>query len=130
RSADGGMQCWSIDDLILDDALTTIPPGSFSQVRTADSIACALAVDGSVTCWGYDFDNRTGFVPGSFVDLAINRDHTCAVRADGRVTCWGDGAADPNNGHLFPPSDARLVQLEIGSRIGCGITDDARLVCW
>ncbi|MCC6526012.1 MAG: hypothetical protein IT373_25420 [Polyangiaceae bacterium] len=83
-----------------------------------------------MVCWGFDFYGITGLLGGSYVDLAMNRYNACAVRSDGSVHCWGDGAADPNNGHLFPPSDIAFVDVEIGSDIGCGLTTDTRLVCW
>jgi len=104
-------------------------PGKLGPVdlgpgRTARAISagmghtCAILDDGSVRCWGYNFDGELGYgnlgvgedvgdtqatLPGKVgpEDLGGHRAtaisaggrHTCAILDDGSVRCWGYGGA-------------------------------------
>jgi len=76
---------------------------------------CALAVDGSVWCWGSNTSGESGLgdietspspsqVPGlSNVDRVYAGDHnTCAVAHDGQVFCWGANGSGQAGAGVFP----------------------------
>jgi alpha-tubulin suppressor-like RCC1 family protein len=78
--------------------------------------ACALMGDGTVKCWGLNYDGQvgdgsnaaelltavsvsgiTGLTPeATAVDISAGSYHTCAAMANGTVRCWGHG----QNGQL------------------------------
>ncbi|MDP1619401.1 MAG: RCC1 repeat-containing protein, partial [bacterium] len=79
-----------------------------SQVTAGFDHACALKIDGSVNCWGYNpygqlGDNTTvnKNVPVQVVDadgtgsltdvneITAGMDYVCALKNDGSVFCWG-----------------------------------------
>ena len=45
--------------------------------------------DGSVACWGSDYNGQATPPTGSFVSVSAGARHTCGVRSDGSVACWG-----------------------------------------
>ena len=91
---------------------TPTPTASLGEGRTAISISagrihtCALLDDGSVSCWGDNYDGQVGdnsttnrYVPTPISSLGDGRTavaissgahHTCALLEDGSVSCWGD----------------------------------------
>ena len=125
------VRCWGFNgngqvgypgaELVGDDET----PGAAGPVdlgpgRTARALAagefhtCAALDDGTVRCWGFEFDGQLGYrtrdhigdneTPGSVgpVDLGAGRTatqvtagarHTCAVLDDGAVRCWGLGSS-------------------------------------
>jgi hypothetical protein len=72
---------------------STPPEGTFVKVVTGLSITCGIKTDGSIECWGLEFES--GEVPdGTFVDVAISPEGGCALNTAQEVVCWGD---------VFPP---------------------------
>lgn len=92
-----------------------------SHVTTA--FTCALRIDGTVWCWGYNFSGVLGKDPASFsiaptpiaIDGVSNVDsigtgysHICAVHDGGTgLYCWGDNAYQqlgvPNPAYSWVP---------------------------
>lgn len=83
-----------------------VPPETvFTRLAVGNAHACALRDDGSVTCWGQNFQGQLGSgsvggssfspvdVPGlsDVVELASGDRHTCALIEGGAVRCWGQG---------------------------------------
>jgi alpha-tubulin suppressor-like RCC1 family protein len=109
----GSVRCWGTNangqlgrgdgDLSVNEG--TIPGiGPALQVAVGTQHACALSVDGTVSCWGSGYlGNGAGFevtqapraVNGltGIVELTAGYDATCALRGDGAVLCWGDNAS-------------------------------------
>ncbi len=117
---------------------------------------CALLDDGTVRCWGFNFEGQSGDgtsanirvtpVPvtglGGILAISANgsfRGHTCAITAAGGVACWGDNA----NGQLGdgttedraePVAVAGLsgpvVALSSGDAHVCVLGEDGRVLCW
>jgi alpha-tubulin suppressor-like RCC1 family protein len=68
--------------------------------------SCALKTDGTVVCWGYNFNGQLGdgsttarlsptAVPalGGVAALAAGDYHSCALKTDGTARCWGYNAS-------------------------------------
>ena len=142
---------------------TPTPTASLGEGRTAISISagrihtCALLDDGSVSCWGDNYDGQVGdnsttnrYVPTPISSLGDGRtavaisagdSHTCAILDDGSVSCWGsnwdgelgDGSSTQRN---IPASTASLgegrhaIEIEAGYYHSCAILDDGSVTCW
>jgi alpha-tubulin suppressor-like RCC1 family protein len=118
---DGSVRCWGrnqFGQLGLNGpaTFTSVPvavPGLAGAAKSISSTdaehTCALLTNGSVNCWGSDFEgelgNNTpmtadfsatpfnvGGLPGPASAIAVNGDEfSCAVMAsDGSIWCWGD----------------------------------------
>ncbi len=110
--AGGDAWCWG-DDRVgqLGDG-SSVPqtatpqqvPGvsGLTDLALGDQHACGLRADGTVVCWGFTSDGRTGqpevppvanpsTVPAlsGVVDVTAGATHTCALKADGTVWCFG-----------------------------------------
>ena len=82
-------------------------PSDVVAIAAGENHNCAVASDGSVRCWGINWQGQLGNGSGdgdTYEDAAIpvevvnlgaartvsaGRYHTCAVLADGKVACWG-----------------------------------------
>lgn len=88
----------------------------FAQaVSSGGSHSCAILDDGTVSCWGYNFEQELGYgdenqygegrdryLPPAFPiqlgngktakALSVNYSHSCAVLNDGSVKCWGQNS--------------------------------------
>ena len=114
---DGSVSCWGagnggrLGDGTNSDRNTTTQTSSLGAGRTAvaitagESHTCAILDDGSVSCWGRNWDGRLGDgtttnrnTPNQTASLGVGRTavaiaagdiHTCAILDDGSVSCWG-----------------------------------------
>ena len=79
------------------DDVTTVPPPSdvkYKAISSGANHVCAIAMDGSIMCWGNEDGDSHGQVSerptsGNFTDISSGDNHTCALRDDGAVICWG-----------------------------------------
>ena len=111
----GTVKCWGANFLgeVGDGTTTqrkapvTVKAGGGSSVALSNVVAiaaggfytCALLVNGTVMCWGADYDLDPVVVvsgPGSstalsnVVAIAAGSHHTCALLAAGTLKCWGN----------------------------------------
>lgn len=150
QSSDGGISEPS--------PFTTIPGDNpWTQVSVGGSHICGVQSDGSIWCWGYNWDGQVGVADTSFVSaptqidasstwrsIAAGYSHTCAIKTDDTLWCWGSNYA----GELGSPSNqsdgggvsSSTSPLQVGSstwrsvdagdRITCGLQSDDVLYCW
>lgn len=79
--------------LLAVQALRRPPAGRFVQVSVGTSgSACAVAADGSVSCWGVLAAGGVYVRPGSFVQVSAGHDVVLAVKADGALDMFGDSS--------------------------------------
>lgn len=135
-----------------------VSPGTaFSDVSAGQGHTCAIAIDGTLSCWGRNTGGELGLGPGMPVQLRMptqvrgdrfrsvvaGQSHTCAIRVDGDVFCWGqdhdaDGHAGPLGLAGSGTHDApALVDdggdwdvLSTDTFHTCGIRTDGTLWCW
>ncbi|HJL41759.1 MAG TPA: hypothetical protein RMG48_10695 [Myxococcales bacterium LLY-WYZ-16_1] len=104
----------------------TIPAGRFVDVQITAGWACALALEGTVECFGGESDLRTLEPNGPYTKIAVGRLTGCGMREDGSLHCWG---YDDEFGTARPP-DGPYSQFDMGSRSACGVREDGTIACW
>lgn len=110
----GAVWCWGNDALgqlgdgTAEDSLGT--PGivglstAVTAIALGDQFGCALAIDGTVACWGRGTSGQLGdglstssatpvsvFGLNHVIQITARSQHACALRVDGSVYCWGSG---------------------------------------
>jgi alpha-tubulin suppressor-like RCC1 family protein len=117
----------------------SVPSGRFTDVAVGRWHACAVAEDGSLTCWGDDSVGQATPPTGQFTSVAAKERHNCALRIDDAVVCWGVGDADDVTdgsdeegarwGQSIAP-DGAFVAVDVGSSHSCGIRESGLVECW
>lgn len=155
RPSDRSIVCWSADmfgscDYSPPDNQLESPPGSFADISSGAFSSCAVAIDGSVKCWGLgeaadDPSSDECFASqavgqadppsGHFRALVAGKYHTCAIRADGTLGCWGAGETnvcgndDIDCGQSLPP-EGQFEQVSVGLVHSCAMRADRTVTCW
>jgi alpha-tubulin suppressor-like RCC1 family protein len=109
---------------------------------------CGAKLDGSVHCWGANFNHEVSVggaseygspqlvFPSGFVDVAAGCYSSCALDVDGVAWCWGDAtakAAGPDAGS--EPERARgqpepFTRVAVGAHHACAVGASGALYCW
>jgi len=104
----------------------------FAAVSAGGFFTCALALSGSITCWGQDHVGETKAPSGKYMALSSGLDSSCAIALHGkRIVCWGRndfGQATPPNNKL--PSGETWKTVSMGAKHACAVTSGAKLFCW
>ena len=162
---DGSVSCWGqnsygqLGDGTNDESKTPTPTSSLGEGRTAvaisagDSHTCALLDDGSVSCWGSNWDGELG--DGSTahrnapapttslgngrvaVDIDAGYYHSCAILDDGSVSCWGSATTLFDITNLTSPTATgdirdgmRAIAISSDFNSVCVILEDSSYSCW
>lgn len=115
------------------------------QVDAGGWPSCALAADGTASCWGAAPPLGTGLtepiLPSEFpmtgvfagkviTKVAASTLWRCALTSDGLVGCYdrpGSTNVVPKAG---PLAGKQVVLLEVGEEQGCAVTYDGVVACW
>ena len=166
---DGTVSCWGrnyngqlgdgTNTDITTDRNTPTQTSSLGTDRTAVAIGpgqyhtCALLDDGSVSCWGRNYDGQLGdgtntntrtptqtsSLGGTAVAIAVGFHHTCALLDDGTVSCWGRNyngqLGDGTTGRKKSPTQTlslgrTAVAIAAGIEHTCALLDDGSVSCW
>lgn len=135
---DAGITCWGAEEA----TTSTAPKGSFKQVATGFTHACALDGAGAATCWGPgDWSAKGAFgKPGvtGATSLATGDRHACAVK-DKKVLCWGQndagqlGVKPDAETHKKPvevPGVKGAVRVIAGEASTCALLEGGTAMCW
>ncbi len=129
-----------------------------ADVAVGDGHSCALLVDGTVWCWGYNehgatgingevqqtkavrIDNADGTALNGGVKIFAGSEHNCILRGDGSASCWGFGwAGQLGHGGIgvsFTPVDVDVsdalgfLELAMGTDHTCGLSVSGKVFCW
>jgi hypothetical protein len=125
-------------------------------VAAGDAHTCALAGDGTVSCWGGDDFGQlgdgggadrpspitvalAGAPAGGATAIAAGAQHTCALALDGQIICWGRGDAGQlgRSGDGVAGAGPGVVQgvpaasaIAAGGDHTCAVATDQTLWCW
>ncbi len=99
-----------------------VPQGTFASVDVGAGGACALGLDGAVTCWAGLTLPDPGVPAAS--DVAVGDGFACLVGATaGTVSCFG-------REELTPPAGLTAVQVQAGSDHACARSAAGAITCW
>lgn len=125
---------------------------AFVDIAAGGAFSCARTADGRVLCWGGE-----RVVPGwpqvserprevkvarPATLLTAGRRHACILDDDGQAWCWGwnvdgeTGTGTSGIGASIVPTptkvetSATFSTLSAGLGFTCGVTSDARVMCW
>ncbi len=110
---------------------TGMPSGLNDIVAISSSLDHSLALhsDGTVTAWGYDFDNQSE-VPaglGGVTAIASGAFFSVALKSDGTVSAWGDNQYAQCN---VPPNLAGVTAIAAGRSHGLALKSDGTVSAW
>ena len=112
---------------------------------------CALLGDGTVQCWGYNYNGQlgngtatNGSVPSAVpsintaVAIATGFYHSCALLSSGSVQCWGNnvdgqlGTGDRTNSTapISVSGITNAVAIAGGYGHSCAVLKDGSIQCW
>jgi hypothetical protein len=115
------LACWGRNT----DGQATPPAGTFTQVSSGGTHACALETDGSLACWGSNEAGQSTPPAGTFTQVNAGVSFTCGIQTDGTLACWGRN----DYGQATPPAGA-FTQVTTGQFHACAVATDSRLHCW
>lgn len=131
--------------------------GTYTQICSSTDHACALDIDGNVTCWGRYLEvgyKSSTTKPmsdppaGEYIQLSCSTSPPCALTSDGSIACWEGALYYASMGMTLPLEE---VEYSIGTesyvefraplpsqrftqfsrrREICAVTDDGHIVCW
>ncbi len=148
----------SVDASVLQDAMPDVldmstTPTLVDSVECGAGHTCAILDDGTVACWGKNYNYQLGIgtrgvgiavlsfdVAARAEQVAVGDTFTCALLDDGGVRCWGSNAAGQLGiGSVYSPSMYQAVDLgasrhataiTAGSSHVCALLDDHSVKCW
>jgi hypothetical protein len=112
RMSDGTVTQWGGTGIFNNVTPTAVPSlTNVSSIAGGNSFACAVKTDGTVWCWGYNWQGGNmgpGIgaytwtmtpvqIPGLLgygpvTDVSAGANHVCAVTSAGYLFCWGDNS--------------------------------------
>lgn len=110
---------------------TNMPSGLNDIVAISSSLDHSLALhsDGTVTAWGWDFDNQCEVPAGlsGVTAVAAGAFFSVALKSDGTVTAWGDNQYSQCN---VPPNLGGVTAIAAGRSHGLALHADGTVSAW
>ncbi len=163
--AAGALYCWGWEGYGLfgdgeQGGIHTLPTAvdaggvTFTDVAVGAEHACAVAVGGTMYCWGNGLSGRLGLDEGivvptrtkptaiqdgrSYSSVTAGRQHTCALTITGSALCWGSGANGQLGvgalGHCQGPcavvGGLTFATITAGGSSTCALTTHGQAYCW
>ncbi len=139
-SQGGGVTCWGRTSHNRSDGPSGAGP--FIDVTLATFNGCALAVDGSVECWGghsayinANLNHHVNTAPAGVTFTSIEMStgasnlYGCGLADDGRIYCWGLVTATSQLPRTVPPGGS-FASMSIGETNSCAVDAGNYLTCW
>lgn len=96
------------------------------------SDGCWLLKDGTIRCFGGDYDSKDADPPpsGAFTDLSVGASSACGVTATHELSCWTfSNCLHCRHGIISPPP-IRPISIVSGYDNACAILEDHTVLCW
>jgi hypothetical protein len=91
--------------------------------------ACALRVDGGVSCWGSDDQLQGGIPRGPYAEFSMWLSGGCGVTPNHDLVCWG--SFDPTYYPGSPPvPTGKFVSVKVTGEFACAVREGGALACW
>ena len=107
-------------------------PGPFTAIGIGLNHACAIKVNGRVSCVSEDAadeSRKSQPPPTKFVQIAGGRHHTCGITETSDIECWGSGVPGTPGERLSAPV-GKFTALDIYWRNNCALSPDGYASCW
>ncbi|WP_419551559.1 RCC1 domain-containing protein [Candidatus Poriferisodalis sp.] len=113
-------ECWGISE-----SGKLGPQGTFTAISTGQYHSCGIKTDGTVACWGRNYQGQSDAPDGTFTAISTGQYHSCGIKTDGTVACWGSNF----QGRSDAP-DGTFRAISAGRDLSCGIKTDGTVACW
>jgi alpha-tubulin suppressor-like RCC1 family protein len=158
---DGTLWCWGSNySGEIGDGTTTPRPlpvqvtalgNTVASVSVGDGHTCAVASDGTASCWGDNTQGELGLgttggsvatptvvaaLGSSVAAISCGWDATCAVKKDGSLWCWGWnkygqlGDGNVQSEPLPVEVGTSVVAVSVGAECACALTSPGWVWCW
>lgn len=113
---------------------TVFPPNVHAPLLQWDSVVsaeaswnggCGLRADGTVRCWGPNYNGEIVDRDGPYVKLSGRYTHFCALTPQGDAECWGDNSNGQATNQAGP-----FISVHAGAQHSCGLRPDGEVRCW
>ena len=105
------------------------PPHRARAIFAEGRHTCALLMDGSPVCWGWNLHGQAAPPEGEkFTQFAMTIVATCGLRSDGSVVCWGSEESEVIVN--MPPGNELFEYITGGFGFVCGLREDGTVLCW
>jgi alpha-tubulin suppressor-like RCC1 family protein len=167
EAATGRVLCWGSSgngQLGLGDTSSQSTPQPVPLASAAAVVAagydhtCAILDDGSLWCWGYNFEGAIGLDDpynspdvlspqrvgvATWTAVAGGQGHTCAIQSSGQMWCWGRNTSGELG--IGQAMTQAMMQIRVPTQVGtftdwlsvdlgqdnaCGVRSDGSLWCW
>jgi len=128
-------------------------PSEVVSIALGGAHTCAVLVDGTAMCWGYNASGQLGDtttstrrypvavvgLPSAVVSLTAGYVNTCAILEDSSLWCWGynafgqlgDGTSAPSTIPVRPKNlGENMVSVACGAYHTCAVDTDGIVKCW
>ena len=97
----------------------------FRAITAGSSHSCGLRTDGTIQCWGSNWEGKAVAPSGQFSAVTVSYNHSCGLRTDGTIQCWG------SRDHLETDApDGQFTAITAGWQHSCGLRIDNTIQCW
>jgi alpha-tubulin suppressor-like RCC1 family protein len=155
-ATDQNAYCWGLNSrgqlgVAVADTITRFVPTpvyggfKFSSITAGAAHTCALTVDRTAFCWGWNANGQLGdgtlasrvaptVVSGglTFQSIGAGEQWTCGLTTLGKAYCWGavPGVSATQATPQTYPSAPTFSSLSVGGTHACALTPDGTAYCW
>ena len=104
------------------------------KVSTGQKFACAIDLEGDLSCWGGTLFNPRSDEDtppeGAFVDVSVGWGNACALHQDGSIECWGGDCVGHDPCLVDTAPEGLFQQIDVGREYACALDVEGGIQCW